>query len=315
MKAVKVHELGGPEVLKVEETPMPIPGKGEVLIEVHAAGINSMDTKLIRTDPNYQHSGEFPITPGLDLAGSVVEVGENIKHLQVGDNVYGQAAAIKKGTGAFAEYAVTSEDSVAKMPDNISFTEAAAVPLAAASAYQALVEHMKLEKGQKILIHGGSGGIGTFAIQLAKHLEVYVATTARGEGIEYAKKQGADQVIDYESEAFETIIKDYDAVLDTVGGETYKKSFQVLKKGGIIISMISRPDEASMKRYGVRAVLETTKVDSKKLGKITDLIKSDVLKVYIADVYSLQHTKEAFEAKEKEKVLGKIAIEVKKPYT
>src|SRR5688572_17654810 len=155
MKAVKAHAHGGPEVLKVEETPIPFPGNGEILIEVHAASINPSDSKLLLTDPSYDHAEENPLTPGFDLAGTVVEVGENVKHIHVGDNVYGQAAVIKKGTGAFAEYAVTPEHLIAKMPDNITFTEAAAIPLAACSAYQALVEHMKLKGNEKLLIHGG----------------------------------------------------------------------------------------------------------------------------------------------------------------
>jgi 2-desacetyl-2-hydroxyethyl bacteriochlorophyllide A dehydrogenase len=315
MKAVKVHEVGGPEVLKLEDTPIPFPGSGEVLIEVHAASLNPNDAKLLRTDPSYQNAADNPLTPGFDLAGSVVELGENVKHIRIGDNVYGQAAVIRKGTGAFAEYAVAQEDCVARMPDNISFTDAAAVPLSACSAYQALVEHIKLEKGDKILIHGGSGGIGTFAIQLAKHLGAYVATTATDKGLYYAKQQGADTIIDYESEEFEKHVKDFDAVLDTVGGNTYARSFEVLKKGGILVSMVSMPNEILMNQYRVRAVLVTTKVDSKKLGKITDLIKCGALHVNISNIYPLQHAREAFEAKEKEKILGKIAIEVKKAFT
>ncbi len=314
MKAVKAHAHGGPEVLKFEDAPIPYPGKGEVLIEVHAASINAIDSKLLLTDPSYDHANENPLTPGLDLAGSVVEIGKHVKHIHIGDNVYGQAAVIKKGTGAFAEYAVTAENLIAKMPGNITFTEAAAIPLAACSAYQALVEHMKLKRGEKVLIHGGSGGIGTFAIQLAKHCGAFVASTASGAGIPYVIRQGADQVVDYEAEHFEDLLKEFDAVLDTVGGETYKRSFRVLKQGGLLVSMLSLPDEALMKKYHVRAVLEMTKVDSKKLGKITDLITKKVLKVNIANVFSLQQTKEAFKAKEKEKVLGKIAIEVKKPF-
>ena len=314
MKAIKAHAHGGPEVLKIEDAPIPFPGKGEVLIEVHAASINPSDSKLLLTDPSYDHADQNPLTPGFDLAGSVVEIGKNVKHIHVGDNVYGQAAVIKKGSGAFAEYAVTPEDLIARMPDNIAFTEAAAVPLAACSAYQALVEHMKLKSGEKVLIHGGSGGIGTFAIQLAKHLGAFVASTASGTGIAYVSRQGADQVIDYESEHFEDILKDFDAVLDTVGGEIYTKSFQVLKRNGLVVSMLSVPNEILIKKFHVRTVLETTKVDSKKLGKITDLIKAGVLKVNIANVYSLQQTQEAFRAKEKEKILGKIAIEVRKPF-
>jgi NADPH:quinone reductase-like Zn-dependent oxidoreductase len=315
MKAVKVHEVGGPEVLKLEDTPIPFPGSGEVLIEVHAASLNPNDAKLLRTDPSYQHAADNPLTPGFDLAGSVVELGKNVKHIRIGDNVYGQAAVIRKGTGAFAEYAVAQEDCVARMPDNISFTDAAAVPLSACSAYQALVEHIKLREGDKILIHGGSGGIGTFAIQLAKHLGAYVATTATDKGLFYAKQQGADTIIDYGSEQFERHVKDFDAVLDTVGGDTYGRSFEVLKKGGIVASMVSMPNEILMNQYGVRAVLVTTKVDSKKLGKITDLIKCGALHVNISNIYPLQQAKEAFEAKEKEKILGKIAIEIKKAFT
>jgi alcohol dehydrogenase len=315
MKAVKVHEVGGPEVLKLEDTPIPFPGPGEVLIEVHAASLNPIDAKLLRTDPSYQKAGDNPLTPGFDLAGSVVELGEKVKHIRIGDNVYGQAAVVRKGTGAFAEYAVAQEDCIARMPDNISFTDAAAVPLSACSAYQALVEHIKLKSGDKVLIHGGSGGIGTFAIQLAKHLGAYVATTATDKGLYYVKQQGANVIIDYESEHFEDKINDYDAVLDTVGGETYSRSFMVLKEGGIIVSMVSMPNEKLMNQYRVRAVLATTKVDSKKLGKITDLIKCGALHVNISNIYPLQQAKEAFEAKEKEKILGKIAIEVKKAFT
>lgn len=313
MKAVKVHNLGGPEVLTFENTPIPEPGKGQVLIEVHAAGVNPIDIKTIRADAHYEHSDKSQ-TPGFDVAGTVVGIGANVNHLHLGDHVYGQAAVQKKGTGAFAEYAVTSKDYIAKMPDNISFTEAAAVPLAACSAYQALIEHIKLEPENKILIHGGSGGIGTFAIQLAKHIGAYVVTTATGKGIEYSRRLGADEVIDYANEAFEQKVKDFDAVLDTVGGETYRKSYQVLKKGGLIVSMVDIPDQQLMKQYGVRAVIEMTILDSKKLGKITDLIKTGILKINVADTFPLDQTKEALQAMEQNQVLGKIAVEVKKSF-
>lgn len=298
----------------MEDAPIPFPGAGEVLVEVHAASLNPIDARMLRTDGAHQHSNEHALTPGFDLAGSVVEVGEGVQHIQIGDTVYGQAAVNRRGTGSFAEYAVTMEDSIARMPDNISFTEAAAVPMAACSAYQALVEHMDLTDGSRVLIHGGSGGIGTFAIQLAKHLGAFVATTVCKQGMDYVKQLGADAVINYETNSFEDELKDFDAVLDTVGGDIYHRSFKVLRKSGIIVSMLSRPDEGLMQQYGVRSALETTKVDSRKLGKITDLIKSGVLKVNLADVYPLQQTPQAFRAKETEKILGKIAIEVKKSF-
>ena len=310
MKAVKVHEFGGPEVLQYEETEKPTPQSGEVLIEVHGSSINPVDAKSIRPDSGYKDYLKLPVTPGTDVAGVVVRVGEDVISVEPGDKVYGQAGALQNGTGAFAEFAVASENTIAKMPENLSFIEAATIPLAAASAYYALTEHIKLQEGQKILIHGGSGGIGSFAIQLAKHLGAYVATTTSVSGVNFSKHQGADEVIDYELQSFEKTLKDYDAVLDTVGGEVYKKSFEVLKKGGVIVSMLCEPDEDLMKKYDVRAVLEITKVDQGLLNRISQLIEQGFLKVNISKTYSLKNTKDAYNAKETEHILGKIAIEV-----
>jgi 2-desacetyl-2-hydroxyethyl bacteriochlorophyllide A dehydrogenase len=310
MKAVKINKLGGPEVLHYEDASRPVPHRGEVLIEVHGSSINPIDTKSIRADSDYKDYLNLPLTPGTDVAGVVVEVGEDVTSLKPGDKVYGQAGALQHGTGAFAEYTVAAENTIAKMPENINFIEAGAMPLAAASAYVAIIDHMKLRAGQKVLIHGGSGGIGSFAIQLAKHLGAYVVTTTSVDGVNYARYQGADEVIDYEFQSFEKTIKDFDAVLDTVGGDVYRKSFEVLKKGGILVSMLCEADEDLMKRYNVRAVLEMTKVDKNLLNKISQLVEEGVLKVNISKTYSLKDTKEAYEAKDNEHVLGKIAIAV-----
>lgn len=310
MKAVKVHELNGPEALKFEEAEKPSPKKGEVLIEVYASSVNPVDIKSIQSE-QYQSSSDLPVIPGYDVAGIVNAVGEGINNIQAGMKVYGQASTLREGSGALAEYAVTKEDNIALMPDNITFTEAASVPLAACSAYQAIAGHMRLQRGQKILIHGGSGGIGSFAIQLAKHFGGYVITTASGDGLRFSKELGADEVIDYKSEAFHKKIKNIDVVLDTVGGDTYSKSFLVLKAGGMIVSMLEKPDESLMNQYGVKAVLEYTKVNRKTLTEITRLIEEGILKPYIAKTYSLEEAKSAYQAKEKEKILGKIAIEVK----
>jgi len=311
MKAITIHEFGGPEVLQMEEIEKPTPRDHEVLVEVHASSLNPVDAKSITKDSRYRSSIHLPTTPGLDVAGVVEKVGEDIKNLRVGDLVYGQASALRKGTGAFAEYAVTTEDSLALMPRSLSFVQAASVPLAACSAYEALIDHIKLRAGQRILIHGGSGGIGSFAIQLAKHLKADVTTTATGEGIEFAHNLGADDVIDYKQEPFEELGPIYDAVLDTVGGDTYKKSFQVLKPGGIIVSMLAPPDEILMHRHRVTAVFEMTAIYRKVLTDIADLIDHGILKVHIAQIYPLHQTKEAYRAKEQNKILGKIAITVK----
>jgi alcohol dehydrogenase len=312
MKAVKAHEFGGSEVLHFEDAIKPTPHRGEVLIEVHGSSINPVDTKSITPESEYKDYLKFPVTPGSDVSGIVVRVGEGVSSVKPGDKVYGQAGPLQKGTGAFAEYAVAPENSIARMPENLSFIEAGAIPLTAASAYVAIIDHMKLRAGQKILIHGGSGGIGSFAIQLAKHLGAYVVTTTSVDGVNYAKYQGADEVVDYEFQSFEKTLNDFDAVLDTVGEEIYKKSFKVLKRGGIIVSMLCKPDEELMKQYGVRAVLEMTKVDQSLLNKVSQLVKEGVFKVNISKIYSLKDTKEAYEAKDKEHILGKIAISVSK---
>jgi len=308
MKAVKVHRFGGSEVLEYEDAPKPTPDKGEVLIEVHGSSINPIDTKSIRPDSDLHL--HLPVTPGTDVSGIVVGVGDGVTSVNVGDKVYGQAGPFQKGTGAYAEFAIAPESAIAKMPDNISFIEAGAVPLAAASAYVAIIEYMKLRTGQKILIHGGSGGIGSFAIQLAKSLGVHVVATTSVDGVNYAKYQGAEEVIDYEYQSFEKSLKDFDAVLDTVGGDVYRKSFEVLKKGGIIVSMLCQPDEERVKQYGVRSIFQLTKVDQDLLNKISQLIKEGVLKVNISKTYSLKDTSAAYETKNNEHVLGKIAISV-----
>jgi alcohol dehydrogenase len=312
MKAVKIHEYGGVEALKYEDSPMPSLEEGEVMIEVHAASLNPIDTKLIN-GATPQQIIQFPITPGYDVAGIIQHIGHDVEHVKIGECVYGQAGIMQSGSGSFAEYAVTSSDLVAKMPNNLSFNEAAAVPLAACSAYQALVETMNIHNGQKILIHGGSGGVGTFAIQLARHAGAYVAATATGKGIEYIKQQGVNEAVDYNAETpFEDKIKDFDFVLDTVGNETYHRSFRTLKKGGLIVSLLSNPDKALMAKYDVRSLFQVTKVTTEKLDEVTKLIEGGFLKVNIAKIFPLEETKKAYETKENEQVLGKIAIEIQK---
>jgi alcohol dehydrogenase len=310
MKAIKVHKFGGPEVLEYEDAVKPAPRQREVLIEVHGASINPVDAKAIKPDSSYKDHLKLPVTPGTDVAGVVVGVGEDVISVEPGDKVYGQAGVLQNGSGSFAEFAVAPESTIAKMPKNLSFVEAATIPLAAASAYHALTELIKLQEGQKILIHGGAGGIGSFAIQLAKHLGAYVATTTAVSGVNFARHQGADEVIDYEFQSFEKTLKDYDAVLDTVGGEVYKKSFEVLKNGGIVVSMLCEPDKDLMKKYDVRAALEITKVDQGMLNRISQLIELGALRVNISKTYPLKNTKDAYAAKDSEHILGKIAIEV-----
>lgn len=309
MKAAQIKEYGHPEVVEIVNVSKPQVAMDKVLIEVYAAGINPFDSGV--------REGTFklrslPATLGGDLAGVVAEVGKGVTQFVVGDRVYGDAHAIAGESGAFAEYAVTSQDQIGKMPTNVSFIEAAALPLVGVSALQVITGHMHLQVGQKILIHGGAGGIGTVAIQLAKHLGAYVATTATGDGIEYVRSLGADEVIDYKSQQFDEILHDFDAVFDTVAGETYDKSFKILKQGGVIVSMLQSPKTELMEQYGVTAMFQNTQLSTEWLNKLTNLVEAGVITPHVDKVFSLDQTREAFEARESGTVRGKVVLEIKR---
>jgi alcohol dehydrogenase len=312
MKAIQIEKYGHADVLEVVEIEKPKAGKGQVLIEAYASCINPVDTMIREGYMAKMMPVTFPATLGSDVAGVVVEVGEGVENFKVGDKVYGSGIVLAGATGAFAEFVASPGIVIAKMPNNVNFNEAAAVVLTGVSAVQALLEHIKLRAGQKILIHGGSGGIGTVAIQIAKKIGAYVATTATGEGIEYVKNLGADEVIDYQHQQFDQMLSGYDAVFDTVGAQTYDRSFKVLKKGGIIVSMIAPINEALAEQYGIIAISQFTKVTTEHLNILTQFIEQGDAKVHIDKMYPLDKIQEAFEAKEKGDVKGKIVIEIKK---
>jgi NADPH:quinone reductase-like Zn-dependent oxidoreductase len=292
---------------------------------VYASSVNPFDIKFSQ---GMMPDVKLPITLGNDVAGVVAEIGEGVENFSVGNKVYGSANALSGATGAFAEFAVIPTEMITKMPrsgfsasrtnlatsKNIDFNQAAAVVLTGVSAVQALLEHLKLQANQKILIHGGAGGIGTIAIQIAKHIGAYVATTATGEGINYVEKLGADQVIDYKNHSsaggFDEILSDFDAVFDTVGGETYAKSFKVLKKGGMIVSMLEQDKENLSEKYGAVAISQFTQVNTEHLNMLTKLIEDKVVRIYIDKIYTLDRVREAFEEKQNEDVKGKIVIEI-----
>lgn len=214
MKAVQINSYGGNDVLEINENASkPSLSEDQVLVEVYAAGINPIDWKVRAGYLKEFVPLSFPATLGGDFSGVVVEVGEGITNFKVGDEVYGQGGILNGGSGSFAEFVAANIGKTALKPNNLDFTQAAALPLAGVSALQALEDHIRLAKGQKILIHGGAGGIGTFAVQLAKSQGAYVATTVAGKDIDYVKSLGADEVIDYENEVFEDKLADFDAVL------------------------------------------------------------------------------------------------------
>lgn len=311
MKAARIHKFGHADIVMIEDIPRPTIKKDHVLIEVYASSINPIDSAIREGALEQMTPLTLPLTLGYDLSGVVEEVGEGVKGFNVGDKVYGQASILSGGSGAFAQYTVTHSDHICKIPSNISFIEAAVIGLTGTSALEALLEHIQLSANQKILIHGGAGGIGTIAIQIAKYIGAYVATTATNDGMPYASKLGANEVIDYKNESFEERLFDYDAVLDTVGGETYAKSFKILKKGGVILSMIETPDDKLMKQFEVKAMYQGTNVNTQHLTKLKELIEEGIVTVHVDKSYPIDQIQDAFVAKENEHVHGKIGVEIK----
>lgn len=310
MKAVQIGRYGHIDALEVNDIPKPEVKNGQVLVKVYASSINPVDIIIREGHMASVMPLQFPITLGSDIAGVITEVGEGVQNLKIGNKVYGQAIVLAKGSGAFAEFAAVPATTISLMPRNIEFNEAAAAVLAGVSALQALTVHLQLAAGQKVLIHGGAGGIGTFAIQIAKHLGAHVTSTATGGGVDYVKSLGADEVVDYQTQAFEKILSGYDAVLDTVGGQTYINSFAVLKKGGKIVSLLMPPDAALMAHCGVTALQQMTNITTESLAALTQLIENNIIKIHVDRVYDMDHIKDAFEAKENGTVLGKIVIAI-----
>src|SRR5438874_1282919 len=244
MKSAQINKYGSSEVIEINQsTPEPTVSSGKALVTIKAAGVNPADWKIREGGLQQMISLQFPSTLGMDFSGVIKQVGEGVSpsEFKQGDEVYGQAGVISGGSGAFAEMALANTERIAYKPKKLSHAEASAFPLVGVSAWRALTENIRLSKGQRILIHGGAGGIGSIAIQLAKHLGAYVATTVSTNDKQFVQELGADHVIDYKNQNFEDLLHDCDAVFDTVGGETYKRSFKVLKKGGIIVSMLEQP--------------------------------------------------------------------------
>ena len=281
-----------------------------VLFIIKAAGVNPIDCKIREGYMQQMISLQFPSTLGMDFSGVIREIGQGvISDFKQGDEVYGQAAVIKGGSGAFAEMAISTAESIAHKPKRLSHIEAAALPLVGVSAWQALVENIGLSKGQKILIHGGAGGIGSIAIQLAKNLGAYVATTVSTDDKQFVEKLGADEVVDYKTQPFEELLHDYDAVFDTIGGETYTKSFKILKKeGGKIVSMLEQPNAELMDRHGVKAISQFTQVNRERLTKLTQWVDQNNIKVNVEETFSLEEAGKALDYLKDVHPRGKVVL-------
>src|SRR5678816_4617407 len=285
MKAAVLHEHGGPEVLKYEDTLRPEPKDDEVLVKVMAAGVNPVDTYIRQGMRSKTASSDRAMIIGYDIAGVAEKVGAQVKSYKGGDAVYAYLP-ISRG-GGYAEFAIAKEGEMSLKPKNIDFEKAAAVPLAATTAWQALIESAKVEKGQTVLIHGGSGGVGSFAIQIAKARGAKVIATASTTNQDLLKQLGADVSIDYTKQRFEDIAKDVDVVLDSVGEDTLARSYGVVKRGGFIVSLVARPDQAELQKRGIRGTGIASHADADDLSEIAQLIDAGKIKPMVTEVLPL----------------------------
>lgn len=310
MKAAQYSQYGGPEVIKINDIEVPALKDSQVLVEVYAAGINPFDYRLRAGRSKDVIPLHFPITVGADFSGVVRGVISGVTEYTPGEEVYGSAIILNGGSGAMAEFAAANTKSIAPKPPDITHSQAAALVLVGVSVFQA-IDQLGLGTVQKVLIHGGAGGIGSAAIQYAKHLGAYVATTARASDKDFVVGLGADEVIDFETQQFEELLHDYDAVFDTIGGEVYAKSFQILKNGGVIISMVEHPNEELAGKYGVKALMQNSLVNTESLTRLTDLIETGIITPQIDKEYSLGQVVEAFKHAETGHPRGKIVVTMK----
>jgi alcohol dehydrogenase len=333
MKAFVLQRYGKKRALQSTEVPNPVLGDDEVLVEVHAAGVNLLDAKI--------RSGEFklilpyrlPLILGHDVAGVVVKVGSRVRQFKPGDEVYARPDDLRIGT--FAEFVPVKETSLAHKPKSLTMEEAASLPLVGLTAWQALIERAKLKAGQKVFIQAGSGGVGTFAVQLAKHLGATVATTTSTANVALVKSLGADVVIDYKTQDFEKILRDYDVVLNSQDGKTLEKSLRVLKGGGKLISISGPPDPDFGKEIAapgfVRLVMRLLssgvrrkargrgvgysflfmKANGSQLHEITRLIEAGAIRPVIDKVFRFESTNEAIAYVEAGRAKGKVVIKIK----
>ncbi|MCK1998476.1 NADP-dependent oxidoreductase [Psychrobacillus psychrodurans] len=311
MKAIAIKQYGGKEQLKEIDIPKPTPKEKQVIVKLHATSINPIDWKLREGYLKAMMPFEFPIILGWDVAGMVEEVGEHVQDFKVGDRVFARPETTNRGT--YAEYTIVDTHLLAKIPDNISFEEAACVPLAGLTAWQCLFDFGDIQKGDKVLIHAGAGGVGTFAIQLAKSVGAYVAATAGTHNVEFLKSLGADEVIDYKKQDFEKVLSEFDFVLDSLGGENQEKSFTVLKEGGKLASIVSEPNQEKAKQKNIKSGNVWLVPNGQQLEKIANLLGQNKLRVIIGHKFpfSEEGIKEAHALSESHHAKGKIVIQIK----
>lgn len=307
MKAIVVHEYGGPDALKYEEAaPVPEPKENQVLVKVIAAGVNPVDAAVRSGKYAKVFGTTLPLVPGYDIAGIVAKTGGKVTRFKVGDAVY----AYPMWGGGYAEYDVVDEAETALKPKSISFVDAAGVPLAVLTAWQALIDNCKIDNGQTVLIHGGSGGVGSLAVQIAKARGARVFATASTPNQDLLKQLRVDVPIDYTKQKFEDVAHDVDVVLDCVGKDTLDRSYAVVKKGGVIASIAGRIDQAKLDARGIRGAQISVKPNGQELTEIARLIDANKIKPVTGQVMPLRDAVKAQEQAATHHNRGKIVLKV-----
>ena len=305
MRAVRFHDYGPPSVLVVEDVERPRPKEGEVLVRVRAAGVNAIDWKFRAGYLKDFMPLELPHTPGLDLAGTVDEVGVGVSDFSRGDDVFG------RGAGAYAEYAIVPVTALAHKPASISFKQAATLPIGGVTAWAGLFEAAKLETGQRLLVQGGAGGVGSLAVQLGHWKGAHVITTTSTGNVDYVRSLGADEVIDYTTAKFEEVARDVDVVLDTVGGEVTDRSWGVLKPGGILVVVAAMPDTEKAATHGVRTSgVQSPELTRPVLEELAKLVESGSLTPQVGPVFPLTDAARAHAVAETGHGRGRMVLQV-----
>ena len=307
MKAVRIQRFGSAEVISIDEVPKPEPGSGEVIVRIKAAGVGPWDAMIRRGESVLPQP--LPLTLGSDLSGVVDSIGVGVEEFNIGDEVFG--VTNERFTGAYAEYAVAKATMLAPKPKIVNHVHAASVPVVAVTAWQMIFDFAQLSSGQSVLVHGGAGNVGGYAVQLAKRAGAVVIATASVENDSYVRRLGADGVIDYRTIRFEERVKEIDVVIDTVGGEALDRSYGVLKRGGIVVSSATQPSNEKAAQYGVRAVFFLVQVTTERLTKIAEMIDAGELKTEVGEVLWLDEARKGHEMLEgAPHRRGKIVIKV-----
>jgi NADPH:quinone reductase-like Zn-dependent oxidoreductase len=305
MKAVRIHSFGGPDVLRFEDAPRPEPATRQVLVRVHAAGVNPVDWKI-----REGKLGQIPLPSimGSDFSGEIEALGPGVEEFRVGEQVFGSVA---DESGSYAQYALAPIAHIVEKPKQIDHATAAAIPVPAMTAWQALFDEAKLSPGQRVLIHAASGGVGNFAVQFAKWKGAHVIGTASGSNADLVRSLGADEFIDYRSTRFEDAVRDVDVVFDTIGGDTQERSWKVLKKGGVLVSIVQPPSEQSAKAHNVRGIfMREDATRNEELIQISKLVASGQVKVNVETILPLREARKAQELSQTGHARGKIVLKV-----